>query len=310
MNTPTRNPLETVAINAGDPFCLSEQKHENIRKLVQASHRSFMDVDGVLPWQDGIDLSLPPKSDNTSWIYGTPYWDALGESECHELLWKETARDVSMFIWLEQTLPPLYVGYVNTYHERLSPEIYEYLMIFPKEEIIHTLMFRRYMKLAGLNLFAPPSGPYAALLAKLPTLHPAIGILWTLTIEWAAELVAMSSTQDEGIEPLTRKMFHAHHVEEIRHITFGRRIVEGFFNSASHEDQAIVREQFRPVLNNFIGLLTFNPEIVAHLSFPFPADVNDPDVVRSIRTSPNNAMLNARRFKEQRDWFVELGLTQ
>jgi hypothetical protein len=46
------------------------------------------------------------------------------------------------------------------------------------------------------------------------------------------------------------------------------------------------------------------------VSFAFPADVNDPDVIRSIRTSPNNVMLNAQRFKDQRDWFVELGLAQ
>lgn len=310
MNTAVRNPLETVVINAGDPFGLPEQKQENIRKLVQASHRSFMDVDGVVPWQDGIDLKLPPKAENTCWIYGTPYWDALGESERRELLWKETARDVSMFIWLEQTLPPLYVGYVNTYRERLSPEIYEYLMIFSKEEIVHTLMFKRYMKLAGLNLFAPPSGPYTALLEKLPALHPAIGILWTLTLEWAAELAAMSSTQSDGIEPLTRKMFHAHHVEEIRHITFGRRIIEGFFNTASHEDQAKVRAQFKPVFNNLVDLLTFNPEIATHVSFPFPVDVDNPDAVRAIRTSSNNLMLNSTRFKDQHDWFAELGLTE
>lgn len=306
----TRHPLETVTIDSGNPFDLSTQRKGNIRKLVQASHRSFMDVDGVLPWQDGIDQTLPPKAENTSWIYGTTYWDSLSEAQRRELLWKETARDVSMFIWLEQTIPPLYVGYVNTYRDRLSPEIYEYLMIFSKEEIVHTLMFRRYMKLAGLELFAPPSGPYTALLERLPVLHPAIGILWTLTIEWAAELVSMFGSQGEGVEPLTRSMFHAHHLEEIRHITFGRRVIESFFSSASSADQEVVREQFRPVLNNLIDLLTFNPEISAHVSFQLPVDVHDQDAIRAIRKSPNNLILNASRFKEQRDWFVQLGLAE
>lgn len=309
MNDSARLRLDQVAIDPNDPFAMPEHKKDNIRKLVQASHRSFMDVDGVLPWSEGIDLGCSPKMPSTSWIYGTAYWDALSESQRQELLWKETARDVSMFIWLEQTLPPLYVGYVNTYPHGLSPEIYEYLMIFSKEEIVHTLMFRRYMALARLPLFSPPTGPYTALLSKLPVLHPAIGILWTLTLEWAAELVAMSGTQGHGVEALTQKMFHEHHVEEVRHITFGRRIIENFFNTASHAEQAAVREQFKPVLENLIDLLTFNPEIASHLSFPFPANVNDPEVVRSIRASENNRALNEVRFKPQRDWFVELGLT-
>ncbi|MFL9884407.1 diiron oxygenase [Paraburkholderia agricolaris] len=304
------HPLDTIEIDRNDPFHMPDAKKDNIRKLVQASHRSFMDVDGVLPWSEGIDLKRQPKSPTTSWIYGTPYWDALNDAERLELLWKETARDVSMFIWLEQTIPPMYVGYVNAYRDGVAPEIYEYLMIFSKEEIVHTLMFRRYMKLAGLSLFAPPSGPYASLLSRLPQLHPAIGILWTLTIEWAAELVVMFGTQGDDIEPLTRKMFHEHHVEEIRHITFGRRVIENFFNTASHADQAIVREQFKPVLTNLISLMSFNPEIASHLSFAFPARLDDPDTVRAIQTSPNNILLNAERFKDQRDWFLELGLTE
>jgi hypothetical protein len=309
MTDSPRLRLDQVEINPNDPFAMPEPKKDNIRKLVQASHRSFMDVDGVLPWSDGIDQSKSPKAARTSWVYGTPVWDKLTEGQRHELLWKETARDVSMFIWLEQTLPPLYVGYVNTYPHGLSPEIYEYLMIFSKEEIVHTLMFRRYMAIARLPLFTPPSGPYTALLSKLPVLHPAIGILWTLTLEWAAELVAMSGTQEPEVEALTRKMFHEHHVEEVRHITFGRRIIENFFNTASHAEQAAVREQFKPVLENLIDMLTFNPEIASHLSFPFPADLTDPDVVSTIRRSDNNRALNELRFKPQRDWFIELGLS-
>jgi hypothetical protein len=309
MNESTSIRLDQIAIDPDDTFGMPEEKKDNIRKLVQASHRSFMDVDGVLPWSDGIDMERPPKEPSASWIYGTPYWDVLNDAQRREMLWKETARDVSMFIWLEQTLPPLYVGFVNTYPKSVSPEIYEYLMIFSKEEIVHTLMFRRFMKLAGLPLYSMPDSPYTSLLRKLPVLHPAIGVLWTVTLEWAAELVAMHGSQGVGVEPLTKKMFHEHHVEEVRHITFGRRVVENFFNTASRAEQTAVREQFKPVLDNLIDLLTFNPEIASHLSFAFPADVNDPDVVRAIRSSPNNRILNDQRFKPQRDWFAELGLS-
>lgn len=308
MNTPSIQSLDTIVIDPACPVVIPPEKADNIRRLIHFSHQSFMDVDGVLPWSNGVDRTQPPKDETTSWIYGTRYWEALTEKQRLELLWAECARDASMFIWLEQALPPLYVGYINTYQETLSKEVYEYLMIFSKEEIVHTLMFRRFMKFAGLDIYAPPSSPYVNLLACLPRLHPAIGILWTLTIEWAAELAAIHGTQTDKVEPLVRRMFHAHHVEELRHITFGRRVIESFFNTASKAEQEIVRAHFSPVLRNLYDMVTFNPEIATHVSFPFPANVNDPEVIKEIRQSPNNLKMNDTRFKEQRDWFIELGL--
>lgn len=300
--------IADIHIDENNVFTLEDHRTAHIKKLIDVSHQKFMDVDSVIPWKDGINKNLLPKTPETSWIYGTPYWDELTEEQRKEMMWMEVARDVSMFIWLEQCLPPLYVGYVNTYKDRLSPEIYEYLMIFSKEEIIHTLMFRRFLKLGNLPLYSAPTGPYVQLYEKLPHLHPVIGILWTLTVEWAAETTAIYGTQDDAIEPLTRKMFYEHHMEELRHIMFGRRLIESFFNTASDEEKHIVRQQFKPVLSNLVNLITFNPEIVSFLSFKFPANVNDPKVIESIRNSENNQRINPERFKEQYDWYKELGI--
>src|SRR5438309_8093023 len=98
------------------------------------------------------------------------------------MLWREVARDISMFIWLEQRLPPLYVGYINKHRDDIPPHIYEYLMIFS-----------------------------------------AVGILYTVLIEWLAELGAMHLARDETIDPLTRQLFIVHHRDEVRHISSGRK---------------------------------------------------------------------------------------
>lgn len=300
--------IADIHIDEKNIFTLEDHRSEHIKKLIDVSHQNFMDVDSVLPWKDGINKNLLPKTEETSWIYGTPYWDALTEEQRKELMWKEIARDASMFIWLEQLLPPLYVGYVNTHGTKLAPEIYEYLMIFSKEEIVHTLMFRRFLKMGDLPLYSAPTGPYVQLYNQLPSLHPVIGILWTLTIEWAAETTAIYGTQAPSVEPLTRKMFHEHHMEELRHIMFGRRLIESFFNTATNEEVKVVRKQFRLVLKNLVDLITFNPEIVSYLSFKFPADVNDPKVIETIRNSENNLRINPERFKEQYEWYKELGI--
>ncbi|ATP28180.1 p-aminobenzoate N-oxygenase AurF [Chromobacterium violaceum] len=299
--------METSTV-ARDPLGLSDESRRKVQTLIRASHRKTMELESVLPWENGINLSLPPKMETGSWIYGTPYWDAMTPEQRHETLWKETARDVSMFIWLEQTLPPLYVGYINRFRFDLSPEVYEYLMIFSREEITHTLMFRRYMKMAGLELFQPPGGAYGSFVEKLPMMNPVIGILWTLMIEWAAELSAMYLTQSAEVEPLTKMMFHEHHIEEVRHIAFGKRIVEHFFDTAPEAELAAMRAQIGQLLRHFKAEMTFNSEIAKHTSFVFPIQPGDEEAIALVRGSANNQRLNSERFAELDQWFAELGI--
>ncbi len=291
-----------------NPIILSEASSQKVQTLIRASHRHPMDLQKVLPWDDGIDFSKPPKMESGSWIYGTPYWENLAAEQRRELLWKEIARDISMFIWLEQTLPPLYIGYINRYRFSLSPEVYEYLMIFSREEITHTLMFRRYMKMAGLELFQPPAGQYAQFLAKLPEIHPVIGILWTLMVESLAELNAIYLTQDDEIDPLTRKMFFEHHIEEVRHIAFGKRVVEDFFAIAPESELATIRAQFAEAYRDCKLEVTYNAQIAQHTSFEFPVAADDEAAIAVIRTSENNRRLNGERFAEMDRWFAQIGI--
>ncbi|MCW5257152.1 hypothetical protein D8B22_00765 [Verminephrobacter aporrectodeae subsp. tuberculatae] len=291
-----------------NPIRLSEEDRAKVGVLIRASHRSPMSLEDVLPWNDGIDKSKLPKREDGGWIYGTEQWRGLTGDQQRELLWKELARDISMFIWLEQTLPPLYVGYVNKYPFSLHPEVYEYLMIFSREEITHTLMFRRYMKMAGLPLFSPPKGFYAQFTQQLPTLHPVFGILSTLMIEWGTELSVMYLTQRDEVDPLTRKMIHAHHMEEARHIAFGKRVIESFFASTPAEALAPIRDQFAQIYRSYKDEFTFNRDIGLHTSFPFPIDVADDAAVAQVRTSENNRRLNSERLGELDRWLAQLGI--
>lgn len=299
--------METVA-PLENPIILTDESRDKVLTLIKASHRDPMNLESVLPWQNGIDFEKPPKIERGCWIYATPYWDALDAAQRRELLWKEIARDVSMFIWLEQALPPLYIGYINRFPFGLSPEVYEYLMIFSREEITHTLMFQRYLKMAGLALFRPPTGAYAAFVSQLPSMHPVVGILWTLMIEWTAELNVMCLTQDVSIEPLTRKMFLEHHIEEVRHIAFGKRVVESFFNVAPLCQLDTIRASIGPAFQNLKREVTYNREVALHTSFVFPIAAGDDEKISAIRDSSNNQHLNSERFDEINRWFLQLGI--
>lgn len=293
-----------VFMQAGleNPIRLSERHHREVRRMSDLSHKQAFDLNQSIPWALGVDRALPPKLASTSWIYDTQYWHALSEEQRHGLLWEENARDVSMFIWLEQTLPPLYMGYVTRYGDKLTPDVLEYLMIFSKEEIVHTLAFRRYMALANLEAFRPPEGLQQLFAEALPKMPPVTGILCTLIVEYIAELSAMYASQHEGIDPLTRALFKRHHQDELRHIAFGRYVAESFFARASaaeaEETRTIVRQLFSRTLAQF----TYNHEISERVTLGIEGD----EAIAAIRSSTQNKELNAKRFSELFRWLVKL----
>ncbi len=285
---------------------LNDKSKLGVLNLINNSHEKPMDLNTVLPWKGGIDKNVLPKKPEHCWIYGTPHFDALTKAQLNEVLWLENARDVSMFITLEQTLPPLYMGYLNSFSERLSPEAEEYFMIFSKEEIVHSLVFKRYLKLANLPRFPPPPNLFEMLMVHVPKMHPVAGVMTTLMIEWVAELSAMYLSQTDGIEPFTREMNYQHHIDEARHIAFGRYVGESFFEKASKEDAKMVREQMQMVMKHLIPQFTYNPEIANFTSFKFPIAVDDIEQIELVRNSPANAALNEKRFAPLYTWLKKL----
>ena len=290
------------------PVILSGRRAEVVAGLIKASYDKYMDVNTVVAWDKGLDRSMSPKDPAQSWIYGTRWWDQLTEEQRVEVLWQETARDASMFIALETTLPPLYVGYINRFGDALPRDIYEYLMIFSKEEIVHTLSFQRYLKMAGLPVYRPAEGIFELMVQKCPTMHPAVGMLSTVILELVAELAAMYATSGDDIEPRTVEMFHQHHIEESRHIAFGRMIGEAYFESATVDEAKEMRTFVAGLVARLIPQFTFNPEIAEHTSFVYPIDPNDKAAIEEVRNSPANRALNEKRFAPLYSWLDKLAV--
>lgn len=296
------------------PLFASKENVRVIGSMVTSSHRSPMTVEGVLNWEGpGVNKLLPPKMPTASWIYGTRFWDALTDEQRMELLWLENARDISMFIALEQYLPPIYMSYLIAFGDKLPPEVEEYMMIFSKEELVHTLMFRRYMSQAKLPRFVIPERPgYQPVMHMLEhspkTTPPIIGVMWTLVIEWAAELNAMHGTQVDEVDPFTRAMFRAHHIDEVRHITFGKRIVEDFFATKSEEQKNYVRKLMGPAIKDVFNEFKFTEQICDMTSFKFPFSSDDGAAIQEVRESANNQRLQKERFGEMEAWLRELGI--
>ncbi|WP_435106880.1 hypothetical protein [Arhodomonas sp. AD133] len=78
-----------------DPIVVSGRSHKKVQSLINASHRKLLHLETVVDWSRGVDFSKPPKIEEAGWLYGTSYWDGMTAEQKNEVLWLETARDVS-----------------------------------------------------------------------------------------------------------------------------------------------------------------------------------------------------------------------
>ncbi|MCU1246371.1 MAG: hypothetical protein JWN02_2281 [Acidobacteria bacterium] len=273
--------------------------------LIDKSHSSYMDLNTVVDWEKGIDRSIRPKKSEHSWVYGTPYWDALSEEQRLELLWVENAQIASGFIWLEEGLSPLFIRLLHKHRDHMPQPIYDYMMIFCKEEIVHTQMFRRYLTQAGLPLYQRPE--IMQFIEELVNMHPVAGVLCTYLTEGIAEEAAMRQCAAD-VDPLTARMYMEHHREEVRHLAFGRWICEFFFEKASPETRGKLGYLVRSYMSTVVPQFTYNPEISKYLSFDLGIDPQDAEAVARIRKSPNNERINGERYGPMLQWVKKLGL--
>ena len=284
---------------------LNDLRQGQLEGLIKKSHEVHMDLNTVIDWSVGVNKSLPPKRLDCSNVYGTRHWDALTEEQRIEMLWQEVALSASQFIWLEEALNPLFIRLLHRHQGRVPAPIREYMMIFCKEEIVHTQMFRRYLKIAGLPVYGAPDIQY--FFEELANMHPVVGVLCVYLGEALAEEAVMRQ-QGPGIDPLTKQLFGEHHKEEARHLAFGRSICEAFFERAPARAKDKMGQLIRGMMSSLVPDYTYGAEISKHLSFDIGIDPNDHEEIRRVQLSPNNQRLTFECWGHLLSWMKRMGL--
>ena len=286
---------------------LNELRMKQLDGLITNSHDDHMDLNTAIDWSLGVDKSLPPKRYECSNIYGTRYWDVLSEEQRLEVLWQENGQAASQFIWVEEALNPLFIRLLHKHHGNIPANIREYMVIFCKEEIVHTQMFRRYLQVAGLPLYGAPEIQY--FFEELAPMHPAVGVMCVYLSEAIAEEAVMRQIgTGPGYDPLSQQLFLAHHHEEARHLAFGRAICEAFLEKLDPGTKARLGGLVRGMMSSMVPEYTYGPDIAKNLSFDIGIDPADAEEIRRVRTSPNNRKQSDEAWGHVLAWIKRMGL--
>ena len=239
-----------------------------VSRLCAASRRRYMDPYKAIAWPDALDQNAWYFTPELISLYGTPFWDTLGEAQRKRLSQYEALNFFSLNIHGER---PLVEGLAQRVYRKESAVITPYLQHFLDEENKHmvyfggfcTRYFGRVYPEKKLNLpreFLPGEADFL-FFAKV------------LVFEEIVDVYNVAMAKDERLAPIARRINQLHHAEESRHLGFGRLMVAELFQRyaptwpAEHlgETRVYLGEYLRATWREY-----YNPDAYRDAGIPDP----------------------------------------
>ena len=191
---------------------------DTVDRLSALSERDYQNPYSAVEWpatvdQEGAWFSHP----NLLSLYGTPFFEQLTETARRRLAFYEAANFYSLNIHGEKTLMR---GLAARLYRKDLIEVAPYLHHFLDEENKHSVYFGRFCtRYARIY----PSLQLEFQKAEQRGIDDFLFFAKVLIFENLADYYNLRQAADERLDPIARFINHNHHVEESRHLAFGRR---------------------------------------------------------------------------------------
>ena len=197
---------------------------EPVDRLVDSSRRTFQNPYETRAWPATID----PERDwfftpELSSLYGTGHWDRLDEAGRRRVAFHEALNFFSLNIHGERELMR---GLALRLYRPDLAAVAPYLHHFIDEENKHSYYFGGFCQRYG-HLY--PSRQLATEVEGGAGADPDADLRFfakVLVFEEIVDRINLVQARDERLHPLARFINRNHHAEEVRHLAFGRRLVE------------------------------------------------------------------------------------
>lgn len=240
-----------------------------IRNLCTASRAKFSNPYEKFDWPATRDLDAWYTSPELASLYGTEAWDQLSERQQKDLAFFEAVNFFSINIRGEM---PAVAGVSNRLHLKRTATETPFLHHFIDEENKHMVMFGEFCLRYADKVYQDRKIPSTRSLPKDE--EDFLFYTQVLCFEEISDYYNTVMGQDKRLAPIAQQINLTHHLDESRHLVFGRLQVERLFNEGrqkwSPEAIASMR-QFIPGYLKQTWQEYFNPEVYqdAKLDKPF-----------------------------------------
>lgn len=229
-----------------------------MQKLSQASERNFRHP-GALVWPDQTDSEAWQFTPELISLFPTPFWKQLDEATRKRLAFFEAINFFSLNIHGEKYL-------ISEVSRRLYRDdnlaLNRYLLHFLEEETKHMMYFSRYcQRYAGKvypdNTLAMRGEDNSGVETFL--LFARIYLFEEIVDEYNRIIAA-----DERVSAIAREINHVHHVEEARHLAFGRKFLHRQLEQLSDGWDSAIHDYVRQYLQDYLQMIWkqyYNPRV-------------------------------------------------
>ncbi|BBA97116.1 hypothetical protein RVR_2717 [Actinacidiphila reveromycinica] len=249
---------------------LAESVAAVARRLSEVSQHSYQNPYTALDWPEQVDPEVDWfSSPELLSLAGTPQWDKLSEADHKRLAFYEAVNFYSLNIHGEKGLM---AGLAERLYRKEMIQVADYLHHFLDEENKHSIFFggfcTRYARVYRSRQFSVNE-------EEVPRdVGDFLFFAKTMIFEEIVDHYNWLQARDERLHPVARYINRNHHVEEARHLIFGRQLVTELWRTKDWDAQTV--EDVRGYLAAFITSSWreyYNPDVYADAGLADPWEV-------------------------------------
>lgn len=282
-----------------------QRLHQVTERLIASSERKSMSTLYSHPWDEPVtDAPYLRRKERIS-IYGTPYWEKASEEEIQRLSVEEMVTWWSAFVHLESLVVEYYMRELNNDAFDDLPIVRDYMKHFIKEELVHTLVFKKAIDYYGNALYSMPPFLRTFYDDNAGTgRYPLMAVYLTMVIEWIADQYQRLDVEADYVHPMAKAVVQEHWKEEMRHIKWGQQMVQSLI-STDDEFRRHAQELTPLYVRQLIDQGVTNVECFDKIGFADPAFADHEALLDTVLYSEHRQQLNSELIRPLLHYFIQ-----
>jgi hypothetical protein len=276
----------------------TEQFVEILQKLVDVAAEEHYNPYKEFEWAPSLETDQMWMSPHLMTIYNTPYFESLPESLIKELSKWESINFYSLNVHGIRELLIEVIKRIHTVGFELTSEFFHH---FVGEENEHMWFFSKFCLKYGQKLYVDKKVKVVD--SGNAVFEDFLVFARILIFEEIVDYFNIAMGGDSSLDPIIRKINKVHHLDESRHIAFGREIVKLLHNNLketqSREDLLKLERYIKRYMTASINSL-YNPAVYKD------AGIADPYAMRNtLLELPERIEMHKKFLKRTTDFFVK-----
>lgn len=246
---------------------------ESARKLSEASRKSYQNPYSYIDWPEKVDVTKWFVSPELISAYGTPEFDRLDDAERRKLSFYEAVNFFSLNIHGEK---PLVEGLARRLYSGEHKEFASYLHHFLDEENKHMIYFAGFCERYAGKIYRDRKLTIPREYEKGE--EDFLFFAKVMIFEEIVDQYNVQMSNDARLDLTARNINLIHHLDEARHLVFGRQMVLMLFKKYRNRWSAQTLKSVREYLCDYIVATWkeyYNPDVYADAGLQNPYDLVD-----------------------------------